>query len=379
MDTQVKKKVVFIINNLVVGGVERFLRQVLLRFGEGYEVSVITVWGSGVLAKQYEVSNIPVHFTAGRTLYSSKNPLLKLYFSIIAPITFIRLIALLNREKPDIVMTCLTQADILGILGSFLAGVPRRIVRQADVKPLSPVVKKVKQFIINNFATKIIANSQNTKEFTVNYFGFPKNKVVVVQNGINVKQFLSTNFPRINTQNPVIGFLGRLEKIKGADTFIDAICLINKEKIIQNQIKVFGEGSLRDNMVSKVQECQMQNVVFEGEVLDPKEALQKLDILVIPSISEGFGFIVLEGLFSGRVVVASDIPTFREVIQNKKNGVLIRPQDKKALAAAIVEVVKRPNYMNSIAKEVKNWVTENAEKYDIDNVAKRYKFEILGS
>ncbi|MFA5270087.1 MAG: glycosyltransferase family 4 protein [Patescibacteria group bacterium] len=372
-----KQKAVFIINNLVVGGVERFTRDVLPHLDrDQLDIFVVTVWGSGSLSTVYQSLNVPIYWAGGKIWYSSKNPLLKPYFVIVSPFTFIRLLLILHRLRPDVVMTCLTQADIMGITAAYLSGVPRRIIRQADVKPLGRIVRWLKQNLAIRLSTKIIANSLATKQFVESYFRVSEEKVIPIPNGVDLAHF-QINRP-LSPEDPVVGFLGRLEEIKGAAVFLAGIKLLRDQWGVSPRVVIYGDGSLRSELQQYVETHKLTTVKFMGEVADPVLALTEIDVLVVPSLSEGFGLVTLEGLVSGRAVVASDLPVMRDLIISGQNGILFPVSDASQLASQLADLLQQPEKIRQLQQRAADWSVTNGIAYNIVNTAKRYQSVILG-
>jgi len=375
-----KKRIVFIINNFLVGGVERFSRDLWPHWDHNQiELSVISVWGSGVLAESYRELGIPIYWAGSRLPYSSKNPLLKLYFSIIAPLTWCKLVYLLCRLRPMAVLTCLTQADILGILAAWVCRVPVRIIRQADVKQIHPLVKRAKQLLAVKLATAIIANSAPTGKFMQIYFGAPDQKVIIIPNGIDLAKFIHISEQPIRANQPVIGFLGRLESIKGIQYFVPAIDLLKTKYNLSPQVVIFGDGSLRTELENFAISHQLDNISWRGEVLRPELALPEIDILVMPSESEGFGFVLLEGLAAGRVVVASDLEVFHALVTPEINGYYFPMGQPEALATILDRLICDPQLLRDTQTRVRAWLKSEGQNYGLAAVAYRYQMVLLSS
>lgn len=374
-----RHRVVVVMNNFLVGGVERLFSEIIPRLDRNrMEVMVATVWGSGPLEQLYRRLDIPIYFAAGRLPYSSKNPLLKLYFGIISPVTFVRLLWLFLRWRPDTVITCLTQADILGISAAWVGGVSRRIIRQADSKPLSPVVGWIKRSLAIRLATGVVANSTDTRQFVQSYFGVLDKLITVIPNGIDLSHFVP-NMPVREDRESVVGFLGRLEEIKGAPCFIRAIDILQHNFKLSPPVMVYGDGSLGGQLREYASFNGLGQVRFNGAASDPAVALRDIDILVVPSISEGFGLVTLEGLVMGKVVIASDLPVMRDLITNHQNGLLFPADDAMALAGIVAELLQHPESLLQIRQGVREWVAKHSDYYDIESTAARYEEVLLNA
>lgn len=372
-----RSKVVVIINNFAVGGVERFFLNILPRLNqEKVELYLVTVWGSGPLEKDYSHLNIPIYF-AGTKVRFKKNPLLKLYLAIIAPITLIKLLIILHKIQPDIVLTCLCQADVLGILAAWLSRVKKRIIRHPDIKSPHPFIKCLKKTFGFNLATDVIANSQTTQRFLVSYFGvFPK-KIMVIPNGINISQFTKDAAPIKINDDLTLGFVGRLEPVKGVQYLLDALKILKKKYNLIPKTILMGDGSLRHDLEQYVKNNNLSNVHFVGAITNVADALRHIDILIIPSLSEGFGLVVLEGLVAGKIVVASDLSVIRDLIINDKNGILFTTADSQSLATALFRVITDQSFSQQLYQGVGQWQHHEMHRFDINNIAQHYESFIL--
>jgi len=372
-----RKKVVIIINNFAVGGAERFFLNILPRLDKKkVKLYLVTVWGSGPLEENYFRLDIPIYF-AGTKVRFKKNLLLKLYLTIIAPVTLIKLLIILHKIQPDIVVTCLCQADILGTLAAWLSRVKKRIIRQPDIKSLHPFIKCLKKAFGFNLATDVIANSQTTKQFLINYFGVFPEKIMAIPNGINISQFTKGVTPVKMRDNLTLGFVGRLEPVKGVQYLLDALNLLKKKYNLIPKTILIGDGSLRHGFEHYVRSNNLSNLHFTGATTNVADALKRIDILIIPSLSEGFGLVVLEGLVAGRIVVASDLPVIRDLIINGKNGVLFTVADSQSLAAALFKVITDKLFFQQLCQGIDRWQHHEMRRFDINNIAQRYESFIL--
>lgn len=118
-----------------------------------------------------------------------------------------------------------------------------------------------------------------------------------------------------------IGVVSRLEIIKGMDLVVPAFIQIH-QKYPKTRLLVVGDGSLRQMMEQEAR--GISNITFLGR--QPQEKLQEvydqIDILLMPSRSEGFGLTALEGMARGCVVVASDVGGLPEIVS--KSGIICK-------------------------------------------------------
>ena len=102
-----------------------------------------------------------------------------------------------------------------------------------------------------------------------------------------------------------------------------------------------GDGPLQEDLRDEVRDLGIEaSVFFVGFRIDIPAVLAALDLLVVPSVLEGFPMITLEAMAMAKPIVATDINGIREEIHNGKTGILMPPADPQALAEAINQLLK---------------------------------------
>ncbi len=125
-----------------------------------------------------------------------------------------------------------------------------------------------------------------------------------------------------------IVFVGSLYKLKGVDYLIDAFSGLADTDA---RLVIIGDGPERKNLEKMVEGSE--NVVFLGH-LDNSEVKKRLDkalVLVLPSLSEGLGLVLLEAMACGKPVIGSDVGGIPELIEDGKNGYIVKAKDSDAL------------------------------------------------
>ena len=174
-----------------------------------------------------------------------------------------------------------------------------------------------------DLAKKIIVNSIATKIMLVERFKLNKNKIKIIYNGCKdpkIKRKITNN----NKLN--VGFIGRLEPVKGAHLFIEAANRLRKNNF---NFLIAGDGHLEEEL--KELSRENKNVKFVGNVKNSFNFIRTLDILVVPSVREPLGLVSIEAGLCKVAVIASNIDGIPEVIKNKHSGILINPTDKISL------------------------------------------------
>ena len=356
------KDIIFVLNNFLVGGTERFLLQLINNLDKGvFNVKVVTIFGAGPLMEEFQRSGANVVILGPSSYPTSLKKPLWLFLS------FFKLAGFMLKNKPDIVVTSLWQSDILGIFWAKLCGIEKRIFIQHDVYELSPIIRFLKKNLAVRFSTNIVAISDSVKEFLISYFNAPEKKIVKINNGIDFNAFQQCFN---NNQEMVFGSVARIEPIKGHEYILEAAKTL-KEQGLTPQILIYGEGSISDGIIKKAKDLGLDNIQFLGEELDQIKTFKSIDVLLAPSLSEGFGLTVLEALAAGKIVISSDLLAIKEFI-NDNNGILIPQKDSKALAFAMKRIMDDREYAEKLRGGVNEWLQGEGKSFDIKNISKEY-------
>ena len=149
-----------------------------------------------------------------------------------------------------------------------------------------------------------------------------------------------------------LGVVSRLEHIKGMDLVIPALAEVRK-RFPDVRLLVVGDGSLRGSMEQQAHELGCADAVtWAGR--QPQEALPQyygeMDIVLMPSRSEGFGLTAIEAMACGCVVVASDVGGLPEVVSDGVCGLLHRTEDVADMAEKICSLIASPELYRSLQK-----------------------------
>lgn len=160
--------------------------------------------------------------------------------------------------------------------------------------------------------------------------GVPAADIAVVANGVP-----AAPVPEPRSGPPVVGMLARLDPGKNVHVFVQAAAQLDGGI---RRIAGISPGPF----AAYEQEIRAAAPGAGVELVEPDDGvafLAGLDVVAIPSASEGSPLVLLEAMALGRAVVASDIPGIREMLAPEEAGVLVPPGDSVALAAAIRELL----------------------------------------
>lgn len=243
----------------------------------------------------------------------------------------------LRREKIDVVHTFFQDPTIFCGTAARLAGVPVRI---AGFRDLGFWRTSAEEWLLRRVypgMTGFIANAEMVKQHYRDRDGIPEEKIRVIYNGIDHHAL-----PWVDHQGPTrhIGIVGNLNRrVKRTDLFIKAAGLVARE---QPDVTwhILGDGEFRPEFEQLAVASGLEGrIVFAGRVADVAAYLEKLQVGVICSDSEGFSNALLEYLFRGCAAVATAVGGNTEALASEENGLLVPPDDAEALAAALKRLI----------------------------------------
>lgn len=185
--------------------------------------------------------------------------------------------------------------------------------------------------------------------------GFPPNKIHVLRNAIDpgflqavAPGLASEELSRLLGQNcvgPLIGIIGRMSPEKGHAIFLEAFPLVLAQ--MPNAKTVFlGTGQEEARLRKICAEKGLENHVhFMGFQEDVAAWYPALDLVVLPSLSEGLPNVAMEAMLFGKPVVATNVGGVPEVVVDGVTGKVVPPRDLSALADAVVEMLSSPEIM----------------------------------
>jgi glycosyltransferase involved in cell wall biosynthesis len=143
-------------------------------------------------------------------------------------------------------------------------------------------------------------------------------------------------------EGPLVGVVARLQPEKGVATFLEAAARVSKFSP-ETRFLVAGDGPLREELQGLAERLGMEDrVLFLGYRSDARALMELLDVLVVPSMTEGSPLIVLEAMAAGLPVVASDVGGVPDQARHGEEGLLVPPGDPEALAGAMGELLRDP-------------------------------------
>ena len=302
----------------------------------------------------------------------------------------------------DIVHCHTWYAQFAGIIAKLCYGIPL-VITTHSLEPLRPWKREqlgrgydasswVEKTAIE-MADAIIAVSNETKEDVLKYFDVDEEKIKVIYNGINLKEYVVTKEATaldrygIDRSKPYVLFVGRITKQKGIIHLVNAIKYIDRDTQIILCAGAPDTPEIAKEMEDSVNEVKKtrENVIWIKKMLDKEEVIQlysHADVFCCPSIYEPFGIINIEAMACETAVVASAVGGIKEVVVDGETGILVpleqqdtapfEPIDPdkfaKDLANGVNRIISDRELMKTMAKNGRRRVEET---FDWEAIAKQ--------
>ena len=210
-------------------------------------------------------------------------------------------------------------------------------------------------------ADGVIAVSESMREDVINLYGVPREKIRVIHNGIDLKQYKPTidnavlKRYGVDPEIPYVLFVGRITRQKGIIHLVRAIKWIQPGTQIVLCAGAPDTPEIGEEMRERVSEARREStnpIIWIPEIV-PKDDIIKLysqaKLFICPSVYEPFGIINLEAMACGVPVVASAVGGIKEVVVHEKTGLLVplnpmggndfEPEDPDRFAQDLAEAV----------------------------------------
>jgi glycosyltransferase involved in cell wall biosynthesis len=143
--------------------------------------------------------------------------------------------------------------------------------------------------------------------------------------------------------HPRLGVIARLSPEKGVDLFLEAAQLLHRRGVAFSAL-IIGDGPDRGKLEAQCARLGIGPMItFVGHQRDMRLVYRALDLLVIPSRSEGLPNVLLESLHVGVPVVATAVGGVPEVLEDPRSGVVVPPGDPGALAEGVIQALTHLN------------------------------------
>ena len=267
-------------------------------------------------------------------------------------VTVLRLIRLYGRERPTLVHHFTIKCVVYGSIAAQFVGI-KAVVNalaglgyvftddSARARTLRVVIRAICKPILRSTQV-IFQNPEDHRQF-VEYRIIDENASNLIRgSGVNLESFKPCATRRSSRKKYVL-LASRLLWAKGIAEYVEAARLVRRQIpeaffLIAGEVDQGNPGSVPPAMIDKWRD--EGDVEFLGHSEDMQRLLENADLIVLPTYyGEGVPRILVEAAASGKPLVATDMPGCREIVQQRRNGLLVPPRDSHALANAIREIL----------------------------------------
>ena len=398
------KHVALSLSSLVGGGAERVMLNLAGAFcARGHRVDLIVSRAEGELLDQVpegvtlvELRRAPSKIWSRlRVLAADPAGLASLLRPVLLPISTsskVRylpdLVHYLRRERPQVLLSAMTDMNLAALWARRLAKVPTKLVisehinlsqwvqasanrRKWRYRFLLPLVARTYPW-----AEAIIAVSTGVADDLSTQTAIPRERILTIYNPVvtpdlEEKSRASCAHPWFAPGSPpVLLAVGRLAEQKDFPTLLRAFARVRRAR--PARLLILGEGEERTNLEGLARELDVVgDVELPGFVLNPFPYMARAAVFVLSSAYEGLPTVVIEALACGCPVVSTDCPSgSAEILEGGRYGALVPIGDDAALAEAITATLDVPRDRNRLR--------ERAALFSADGKAEQYLRVLLG-
>jgi glycosyltransferase involved in cell wall biosynthesis len=264
-----------------------------------------------------------------------------------------------RRNHIQIVHTYSFYGDVFAVPPARFAA-PVVVASIRDRGPyLTPMQRRVQRHVCR-LADRVLVNAEAVRTWLVDE-GYAPSNILVIPNGIDLRRFAEgANRAEVRRSLGVadtarlVAVVSRLSRLKGLEDFLDAAAVVaatypDARFLLVGEPSPIKNREYLDELAARAARLGITDrVIFTGLRSDVPALLAAVDVSVMPSLNEALSNVLLESMAAGAPVVATNVGGTAEALVNGDNGLLIPPADPRALAEAIVQLLRHP----SLAREL---------------------------
>lgn len=252
---------------------------------------------------------------------------------------------LIELEKIDIVNTHSSKDSWLVLPAARMAANKPLVLR---TRHLSTKIHRgiLNRFLYDYLPHYVLTTGEAIRKQMIDSNGYKDSKIKSIPTGVDTDIFnpdRSYNNIRgelnIKPSDPLFGSVSVIRSWKGLDYLAMAVPLILKE-IPDAKFLITGDGPYRGRLIKTIEQAGVKDKLYLlGHREDVTSIINSIDILVHPSYAnEGVPQTVLQAMAMKKPVIASDIPSLKEVVINNETGIIVPPKDPKGIAKAVIKL-----------------------------------------
>ncbi len=266
-------------------------------------------------------------------------------------LTFIELVRLYRRVRPQIVQHVAMKPVLYGSFAAWVTSVPVVINvfgglgyaftdRPEDTSMLRALLQRGLRSAIALSRSIVVIQNPDDREVLIRERIVGSSRIrLIAGSGVDIHRFIPVEPP---AGDPIVMLVGRMLWDKGVGEFIEAVVYLRKQGVRARFVLV---GRCDQGNPTAISEAQLQHWVQEhgiewwGHRDDLPTVMGQATVVVLPSYREGLPKVLLEAAACGKAVIATDVPGCRLVVQHQHTGLLVPVRDVAALAEAMAELL----------------------------------------
>lgn len=339
-----KKRILFIINNLGGGGAERLVVDDVNEMIErGFDVYLLTLRSEFKTTIESELK------------INSDNKFLIDFKKILNLKSWIAVFKLFRKIKPDLILSHLWLANTVGRIAAFFTGIKNIICFEQNVYDSVKTKKMfIVDFVLQFFCKKIVAVSIAVKKSLTRNLILGK-RIDVLENAVNPKRYTS-EFSKDDLRQKngfhkddfIFIFIGRLIPQKSVDVLLKAFKFVENSKLL-----ILGEGFQEEYLKKISKDLGLENkVYFLGFRKNVSDYLNLSDVFVSTSEFEGLPLVVTEAIMTNKPIIVSDFYLDLEIFKDRDNCLMFKRGDYESLAKIMNNLRVNEVLLESISLKV---------------------------
>ena len=327
---------------LEAGGSERQLTEIALGLDRSrYEPHVGVFRAEGLQYERLRSAGVPV---VQFPLRSFRDP------SIVTSAICIH--RYLAEHAIDIVHTFDVPTNLLGVPISAASRTPVVISSQRAYRNLTPGIRHHLLRITDRMVDGIVVNARAIEQALITEDKVPPNRIHLCYNGIRTDVFFPSpaRFTGTGNESLTIGSLSVLRREKSLHTLIEAFARV-QPRFPGATLKVIGSGPMLSQLQQLSAQLRLNGLCcFAPATSQVAQALQSIDIFVLPSVSEALSNALMEAMACGCSVIASNVGGNPELISSGENGLIFQAGNVADLADKLSMVLARSDLRRKYAQ-----------------------------
>jgi glycosyltransferase involved in cell wall biosynthesis len=341
-----KYKVLHLVESLDIGGLEKLAAEIVEGLNKNeFEAEIWCIHRGGTLVDDLRKRGIVIKVLGISSYYN--------------PFNIFKLAKAFKEVKADLIHSHVYFASTIGRLAGKIANIKVLINHVHSTYTHYNRRNLLVEKVLSGITCKTICVSNSVREFVLTQEKINPSKVEVIYNGISFRGQLIRQQARqkynVADHELIVTTVANLHINKGHKVLLDALSNVLK-KFPHVKCWIIGKGPEEKKLKEQVKELNIEaNVIFWGGRTDVFDMLAASDIFVLASIQrEGMALSVVEAMASSVPVVVTRVGGLPELIEDKKEGLVIPPNDAMGLAGALEQLIYDPQKRQVFAQEANN-------------------------